>query len=623
VTPRFNRRSFLLGSAALGLNTLLSSCGTPPAQFKIRLLKGSVPVQMVGAYQKLRQTTVPLDLLPEAQPAQLFTLLQRWDAGQDGTPPTGLAKLWPLRQPDTVADLVSLGDAWLPAAVRQGVIQPFPEPGEGEPWLSWAWMPEFWRNVGRRDGEGFPSATGQLWAVPYRWGSTVIAYRQDQTQQWGWEPQDWDDLWREEVRDRLLLPDHAREVMGLVAKSLGYSYNQPNPDKIPGFTAKLAQLQQQVKFYSSNTYLQPLLLIIVAIDAGHGGEDPGALAYDRKIREKDVALAISRALFERLQTVPGFEPVMVREGDYSVQLQRRPQIARQQRADIFLSIHADSYSTSRAEGVTIYALSEKIAVDENSRRVAEKENSADLLGGVAGDTSLRNIEDDLARTLLDLSMAWSIEQSITAGDHILSSLKGVATLRRDKTQQGNLWVLRSPDIPSLLIETGYLSNPDEARKLNSANYQRRLADGIVQGVVRYFASNPPEDTLLAYQKANNIQPDFGRSVASGGSGSLGGTHVVARGDSLSVIAQRNGISTRELREYNNLRNDVIHVGQELRIPGGFSLPEVVEVQHKAERGDTLSGIAARYRVSLSSLRAANDLRNDVIHVGQVLTIPAP
>jgi N-acetylmuramoyl-L-alanine amidase len=363
--------------------------------------------------------------------------------------------------------------------------------------------------------------------------------------------------------------------------------------------------------------------IIVAIDAGHGGEDPGALAFDRKIREKDVALAISRALFERLQTVPGFEPVMVREGDYSVQLQRRPQIARQQRADIFLSIHADSYSTSRAEGVTVYALSEKIAVDENSRRVAEKENSADLLGGVAGDTSLRNIEDDLARTLLDLSMAWSIEQSITAGDHILGSLKGVATLRRDKTQQGNLWVLRSPDIPSLLIETGYLSNPDEARKLNSASYQRRLADGIVQGVVRYFASNPPEDTLLAYQKVNNIQPDFGRSVASSSSGSLGGTHVVARGDSLSVIAQRNGISTRELREYNNLRNDVIHVGQELRIPGGFSLPEAAEVQHKAERGDTLSGIAARYRVSLSSLRAANDLRNDVIHVGQVLTIPAP
>src|SRR5690606_38876999 len=121
--------------------------------------------------------------------------------------------------------------------------------------------------------------------------------------------------------------------------------------------------------------------IIVAIDAGHGGEDPGALGYDRRIREKDVALAISRAIYDRLLAVPGYEPVMIRDGDYSVQLKRRPQLARQNRADIFLSIHADSYSTARAEGVTVYALSERIAEDENARRVAEKENSADLLGG--------------------------------------------------------------------------------------------------------------------------------------------------------------------------------------------------------------------------------------------------
>ena len=355
--------------------------------------------------------------------------------------------------------------------------------------------------------------------------------------------------------------------------------------------------------------------IVVAIDAGHGGEDPGAIGYDNRIREKDVALAISRAIYDRLLSAPGYQPVMVRDGDYSVQLQRRPQIARQNRADIFLSIHADSYSTTRAEGVTVYALSERIAEDENARRVAEKENSADLLGGVAGDTSLRNIEDDLARTLLDLSMAWSIEQSITAGSYILNSLSEVATLRRDKAQQGNLWVLRSPDIPSLLIETGYLSNPDEARKLNSTTYQRRLADGIVRGVMSYFYDRPPEDTLVAWQKSNNIAPSLG--VASGGS------YEVKRGDSLSVIAQRYGVSSSELRSLNNLRNDVIQVGQELIIPGLATevVPQIME--HQTARGETLSGIAERYRVSLSSLRAANDLRNDVIHVGQVLKIPAP
>jgi N-acetylmuramoyl-L-alanine amidase len=352
--------------------------------------------------------------------------------------------------------------------------------------------------------------------------------------------------------------------------------------------------------------------IIVAIDAGHGGEDPGALSYNRKIREKDVALAIARAIFNRLSATPGYHPVMVRDGDYSVQLQKRPQIAREKRADIFLSIHADSFRTSRAEGITVYALSEKIAEDENARRVAQKENSANLLGGVAGDTSLRDVEDDLARTLLDLSMAWSIEQSISAASYILDSLGSVARLRRDKAQQGNLWVLRSPDIPSLLIETGYLSNPSEAEKLNTPSYQRRLADGVVLGVMSYFYATPPQNTLIAWQKSNGIKPDFGEES--------GGGYKVQRGDSLSLIAQRSGISTSELKSLNGLRSNVIRVGQELTLPGlaAFSTPAI---EHTTKRGETLSGIAQRYGVSLSSIRSENNLRRDSIQVGQVLKIP--
>ncbi|MDX1491135.1 MAG: N-acetylmuramoyl-L-alanine amidase [Pseudohongiellaceae bacterium] len=353
--------------------------------------------------------------------------------------------------------------------------------------------------------------------------------------------------------------------------------------------------------------------IIVAIDAGHGGEDPGALSYNRRIQEKDVALAISRAIFDRLNTIPGYHPVMVRDGDYSVKLQNRPRIAREKRADIFLSIHADSFRTSRAEGVTIYALSEKIADDENARRVAQKENSANLLGGAAGDTSLRDVEDDLARTLLDLSMAWSIEQSINAASYILDSLGDVARLRKDKAQQGNLWVLRSPDIPSLLIETGYLSNPREAERLNTPSYQRRLADGIVKGVMSYFYEAPPQSTLVAWQKANGERPDF--SVFSGG------TYRVKRGDSLSLIAQRSGVSTQELKNLNGLRSDVIRVGQELSLPGSGEAARPA-IEHTTRRGETLSGIAQRYRVSLSGLRRENNLRGDSIQVGQVLKIPA-
>jgi N-acetylmuramoyl-L-alanine amidase len=353
--------------------------------------------------------------------------------------------------------------------------------------------------------------------------------------------------------------------------------------------------------------------VVVAIDAGHGGTDPGAIGFDGKIREKDVALGISRAVFERLQATPGYEPVMIRQGDYFVRLQQRPQLARQNRADIFLSIHADSHVNNRAEGVTVYALSQSTAEDENIRRVTEKENAADLLGGDSGDTSLRNFEDDLALTLLDISMAWSIEQSMAAGSYILNSIGGVATLRRDAPQQGNLWVLRSPDIPSLLIETGYLSNPTEARRLASADYQRRLADAIVQGVMNYFYERPPEGSLIAWQKANNEGPER--------------EYVVVRGDSLSLIAQRNNVSLSQLRAANSLRNDTIHVGQKLKIPGNAPAQLVVAAppqvsEHTIARGETLSGIAARYRISLSRLREANELRNDTIRVGQVLVIPA-
>jgi N-acetylmuramoyl-L-alanine amidase len=352
--------------------------------------------------------------------------------------------------------------------------------------------------------------------------------------------------------------------------------------------------------------------IVVAIDAGHGGSDPGAIAHDGHMQEKDIALAISRAVAERIRAMPGFEPVMIRDGDYYVQLQQRPQLARQNRADIFLSIHADSHTTSRAEGMTIYALSQRTAEDENIRRVTEKENSSDLLGGISGDTSLRNFDDDLALTLLDLSMAWSIEQSMAAGSYILNATGNVARLRRDVPQQGNFWVLRSPDIPSLLIETGYLSNPAEARKLASPDYQRRLADSIVQGVMNYFYERPPEGTLIAWQKANNQGPDR--------------QYIVARGDSLSLIAQRHNVSLSHLRSANSLRTDTIHVGQALRIPGAgpaliaaVAPPQVSE--HTIARGETLSGIAARYSVSVSRLREANRLRNDTIRVGQVLLIP--
>ena len=345
--------------------------------------------------------------------------------------------------------------------------------------------------------------------------------------------------------------------------------------------------------------------IVVAISAGHGGEDPGSISNDGRIREKDITLAISRAIHKRLESTPGYTPVLIRQGDYYVELKRRPEIARRSRADLFVAIHADWYRSAQARGVTVYALSGDRADRENSARVAEKENSADLLGGVGGDLVLGELDDDVAMTLLELSMDWSMTQSLLAGTHIIEALDGITHIRRHKVQQASLQVLNSPDIPSILIETGYLTNPEEARKLNTAGFQNRLAAAMVQGIVNYFQDASPAGTLIAWQRENGI---------------AAGTYLVKRGDSLSVIAQRFGIPLAELKTANQLNSDTIRIGQELTLPG-MNLREATE--HTIQRGETLSEIAQVYRISLSSLRAANDLNGDRILIGQVLKIPLP
>ncbi len=344
--------------------------------------------------------------------------------------------------------------------------------------------------------------------------------------------------------------------------------------------------------------------IIVAISAGHGGEDPGSIGYDGRIKEKNVTLAISQALYERLEKLPGYKPVMIREGDYYVELKRRPEIARQNRADLFVAIHADWYRNSRARGVTVYALSGDRADRENSARVAEKENSADLLGGVGGDLALGELDDDVALTLVSLQMAWSMEQSLMAGTSILDSLAGVTRIRKTKVQQASLQVLNSPDIPSILIETGYLTNPEEARRLSNRNFQERMALAIADGVANYFYEAPPDGTLVAWQEANGVIPS---------------SYTVRRGDTLSEIAEQFSLTATELKAINGLQSNTIQIGQVLELPG---IDSSLASEHKIRRGETLSEIAQFYRVSLADLRAANNLRGDRILIGQTLIIPS-
>jgi len=341
----------------------------------------------------------------------------------------------------------------------------------------------------------------------------------------------------------------------------------------------------------------------VAISAGHGGDDPGSIGFDGKIKEKDVTLAISRLLQKQFEEIPGYRPVMVRDSDYYVQLRRRPQIARENRADLFVAIHADWYRSQRASGATIYALSGARADRENARRVAEKENGSDLLGGVGGTLAIDSLDDDVALTLVSFQMDWSMEQSQVVGMKILDSLNKVTRLRRREVQQASFQVLNSPDIPSILIETGYLTNPEEARKLNSASFQKSIAQAIAQGITNYFFELSPQGTLVAWQKDNGLSPM---------------TYIVENGDSLSAIASRHATSVDSIMSLNELSSDVLQIGQQLQLNREY---KIVISEHTIRRGETLSEIAARYSISLENLRAANNLSNDKILVGQILKIP--
>ena len=244
--------------------------------------------------------------------------------------------------------------------------------------------------------------------------------------------------------------------------------------------------------------------IVVAISAGHGGEDPGAIGVNH-LQEQKVVLAIAREIQSVLEQTPGYRPVMIRDGDYYVNLRKRTSIAHDNSADLFIAIHADAFSSSRAEGATVYALSQRGATSEQARRLAEKENGADLIGGV-GSVSLNDKDEVLASVLLDLSMTASIASSLEVGDRIISSLDNVTNMRRSNVEQAAFVVLKSADIPSLLIEAGYVTNPSDARNLNSPAHQKKFAQAVVNGITTYFYDTPPRGTWVSWYKENGGAP---------------------------------------------------------------------------------------------------------------------
>jgi N-acetylmuramoyl-L-alanine amidase len=234
---------------------------------------------------------------------------------------------------------------------------------------------------------------------------------------------------------------------------------------------------------------QPRRDLVIAIDPGHGGRDPGALGRNGTL-EKDIVLAVARRLQRVLNDTPGFRAVLTREGDIYLDLRQRMERARKAEADLFISLHADAFRDARARGSSVYALSLNGATSEAARWLAERENAADLVGGV----SLGDKDEMLASVLLDLSQTATLESSIDVGDEVLKELGGVNRLHKNSVQQAAFVVLKSPDIPSILVETAFISNPHEERQLRSASHQRDLAHAIRDGVVEYFKRQAPRNT---------------------------------------------------------------------------------------------------------------------------------
>lgn len=292
--------------------------------------------------------------------------------------------------------------------------------------------------------------------------------------------------------------------------------------------------------------------IVVAIDAGHGGEDPGASGSSGQ-HEKDIVLQIARELQRQINSEKGFRAELTRTGDYFIPLRKRTEIARKKGADLFISIHADAAPSRAAFGASVFALSDRGATSETARWLADTENRSDLIGG-AGNVSLDDKDRMLAGVLLDLSMTATLSSSLNVGQKVLGNMGRITSLHKQRVEQAGFMVLKSPDIPSILVETGFISNNAEAAKLATRSHQQALARSIHTGVRQYFQQNPPPGTYVAWLR------DSGK-IAQGPR-----EHTVRPGETLAMLAVRYQVSVTSLRSTNSLKTDELKVGQRLDIP---------------------------------------------------------
>jgi N-acetylmuramoyl-L-alanine amidase len=282
--------------------------------------------------------------------------------------------------------------------------------------------------------------------------------------------------------------------------------------------------------------------IIVAVDAGHGGEDPGASGA-KGTKEKVITLQIAKKLAKSINNEPGMKAVLIRKGDYYVALRKRFKKAREQQADLFVSIHADAFTDPKVHGMSVYILSKRGATSEAAQWLAQSENSSDLVGGVV----LEDKDNMLAKVLLDLSQNAAMEASLKSAQKVLAALKKIEKPHKKQVERASFVVLKSPDVPSMLIETAYISNPSEEKRLNTREFQQKLANSITSGIKQYFYQSPPPNTWIA----NHVKTL---------------KHTVASGETLGGIAQSYKVSMQALKSLNNKNNNTILVGEVLVLP---------------------------------------------------------
>jgi N-acetylmuramoyl-L-alanine amidase len=309
------------------------------------------------------------------------------------------------------------------------------------------------------------------------------------------------DLYPSQARDPLLQlirdkESAEREAASAVRDALGEfigKVERGEPAKPPPVAAASAPTpaagptEAAAKPPSAETMKKGDRLVIVALDPGHGGEDPGAIG-PKGLREKDVVLAVALALRDKLNAQPNMRAFLTRDADFFVPLAERVKKARRVQADLFISIHADAFTNPEARGASVFALSDRGATSTAARWLANKENAADAVGGV---NQRAHKDADVMRTLLDMSTTAQVKDSLRAGSEVLGQLNRVAHLHKPRVEQAGFAVLKAPDIPSILVETAFISNPDEERKLASAEYRKELVEALLVGIKRYFAKNPP------------------------------------------------------------------------------------------------------------------------------------